>query len=365
MEFERRFRTGPSIRADMELPLDPPSVTVLFGPSGSGKTTILRCLAGLDRPDSGRIAVGDHVWFDESKKSWTRPQQRRVGFLHQDYALFPHMTVRRNVAFGLAELPRGVREDRVGEVLDRFGLRDLADRRPTQLSGGQQQRVALARTLAPSPTILLLDEPLSALDAPSREALRTDVRQLLVGLDIPSIVVTHDRNEALALGDRMVALIEGRVRQVGTVEEVFTKPVDAEVARSVGVETVVPGIVIGHRDGLLTIDVAGRSIVTVGSEGLAGDVLVCIRAEDVVLRVGGPAAESARNHLEGRVVGLSREGPLFRVAVDCGFPLAALVTRQSVEELSIGEGSVVTAMVKAPSVHCVPRGSRAPADAPG
>ena len=153
----------------------------------------------------------------------------------------------------------------------------------------------------------------------------------------------------------MVALIDGRVRQVGSVEEVFTRPVDDEVARSVGVETVVPGRVLEERDGLVTLDVSGRRLMAIASEGVEGDVLVCIRAEEVVLRVDEAGVDSARNRLEGKVIALVREGALVRVTLDCGFPLAALVTQRSVEELSLAEGRMVTATIKAPAVHCVPR----------
>jgi molybdate transport system ATP-binding protein len=366
MDFERRFRRGPSVQGRVELPLEPPIVTVLFGPSGSGKTTILRCLAGLDRPDAGTIVFGEEVWFDARTRAWVGPQGRRVGFLHQEYALFPHLTVRQNVAFGLSGKPGEARDKRVRAILDRTGLSGLSERRPSELSGGQQQRAALARALGPAPRILLLDEPLSALDAPTRDALRTQLRQQLVDLAIPSIVVTHDRIEALSLGDRMIALVDGRIRQVGSVEEVFARPADDEVARSVGVETVVPGRVLEARDGLLTLDVAGRRLTAVEAEGIEGDVLVCIRAEDVVLRLGPPSVESARNRLDCRVRALVREGPLTRVLLDCGFPLAALVTPQSVEELSLWEGREVTAIIKAPAVHCVPRNTRpAPVTEPG
>jgi molybdate transport system ATP-binding protein len=355
VDVERRYRRGPSVRATFEVPTDGPSVTVLFGPSGAGKTTVLRCVAGLERPDRGRVRFGDEVWSDAAAGVWVAPQRRGVGLLHQDLALFGHRTVRGNVGYGIRRWPRAERERRVGELLRRLGIAELADRRPAELSGGQRQRVALARALAPSPRLLLLDEPLSALDAPTREELRTELRRLLVAAGIPSIVVTHDRTEALALGDRMVVVVGGAVRQVGTVAEVFARPADPEVARAVGVETVVAATVRERRDGLVTLEVGGRRLVALDPGGSVAAVLVCIRAEDVVLRTAPGPGESARNQLEATVVGIRREGPLERVELDCGFGLAALVTPEARRELGLAPGVPVVAVIKAPAVHCIPR----------
>ncbi|HET9553080.1 MAG TPA: ABC transporter ATP-binding protein, partial [Anaeromyxobacteraceae bacterium] len=230
LDVVRRFPRGPLIAARASWPLGRDPVTVLFGPSGSGKTTVLRALAGLDRPEGGSIAFGDETWFDAGRRLFVPPQARGIGFLFQDYALFPHLSVAANVGFGLSGLPRAEREARVEEIAGRLGIRDLLPRRPAALSGGQRQRVALARALARRPRLLLLDEPLSALDAPTREALRGELRHLLESSGVPAVVVTHDRTEALALGDRLVVLVDGTVRQVGPVHEVFSAPVDAEVA---------------------------------------------------------------------------------------------------------------------------------------
>jgi molybdate transport system ATP-binding protein len=355
LDLERRYPRGPTVRAELELPIDPPSVTVLFGPSGSGKTTILRCVAGLERPDRGWVRFGEEVWSDSASGAWVPPQRRGVGFLDQDLALFPHRTVRGNVAYGLRRLPRPERRRRVAELLERFRIAELADRRPSALSGGQRQRVALARALAPSPRVLLLDEPLSALDAPTREELRRELRHLLVEAGIPSVLVTHDRTEAMVLGDRIAVVVDGAVRQVGPVEEVFSHPVDPEVARAVGVETVVPARVRGRRDGLLELEAHGLRLVAVDTGLAVEEVLACIRAEEVVLRLAEPVAESARNHLPATVLAVRREGPLERVALDCGFELAAVVTPEARRELGLEPGRRVVAVVKAPAIHCVPR----------
>ncbi len=355
LDLERRYPRGPVVRAALELPLEPPSVTVLFGPSGAGKTTLLRCIAGLERPDRGRVRFGGEVWSDAAFGVFVPPQRRGVGFLDQDLALFPNRSVRGNVAYGLRRLPRAERHRRVAELLARFGIAELADRRPGELSGGQRQRVALARALAPSPRLLLLDEPLSALDAPTREELRGELRRLLVGEALPSIVVTHDRTEAMVLGDRIAVMVDGEVRQVGSVEEVFSRPADPEVARAVGVETVVAARVLGRREGLLELETHGRRLVAVDVGGPSEEVLACIRAEEVVLRLDEPVAESARNHLPATVLGIRREGPLERIALDCGFELAAVVTPEARRELDLEPGRRVVAVVKAPAIHCIPR----------
>jgi molybdate transport system ATP-binding protein len=355
VDIERRFAKGPLIAGQLSIPNDVPEVTVLFGPSGSGKTTILRCIAGLERPDTGRVEFGSEVWSDAATGTWMKPQDRRVGLLHQDYALFPQRTVAGNVGYGLRRESRETRHAKVEGLLRLFGLTDLAGRRARLLSGGQQQRVALARALAPSPRLLLLDEPLSALDAPSREVLGMELRRLLTRSGIPSILVTHDRSEALSLGDRMAVMIDGQIRQIGPVQDVFSRPTDSAVAQAVGVENVLLARVTGRAEGILLIEAAGRQLAAVDSGIDTENVLACIRAEEVILSQGAGSLDSARNHLPATVVEVVRSGPLFRVVLDCGFSLAALVTVQARDELKLSPGTRITALVKAPSVHLVPR----------
>jgi molybdate transport system ATP-binding protein len=354
--FTKRYAGAPAVEAELRLRAEGSSVTVLFGPSGAGKTTILRCLAGLERPEAGAIRWGEEVWLDVARGIALPPQARRIAYLFQEYALFPHLTVERNIAYGMRR-PRPERQGRVAALVQMLGIEGLEGRYPAALSGGQRQRVALARALGAEPRLLLLDEPLSALDSAARHSLRRELRGLLSRLPIPTLVVTHDRVEALALGDQMLVVAGGRILQTGPVPEVFSRPVDLAVAEIVGVETVAPGRVVGAGDGLLHVEVGTARLVASGSDGVAEEVFVSIRAEEVLLERGGASRASARNHLPGRVVSLQPEGPLVRAVVDCGFPLAALVTWPACDELALAEGLPVTCVVKATSVHLIPRSS--------
>jgi len=354
----RRFSRGPVISARASWALEGAPVTVLFGPSGSGKTTVLRALAGLDRPDAGSITFDGTTWFDAARGVFVPPQTRGVGLLFQEYALFPHLSVAANVRYGLHGVPRREREARVTEIADRFGLVELLPRRPGKLSGGERQRVALARALAPKPRLLLLDEPLSALDAPTREALRGELRHLLEQAGVPAIVVTHDRTEALALGDRLAVLIAGAIRQVGPVHEVFSSPADVDVARVVGTENVFPSRLIRREGGLVVVRAGGPRgpvLVAVDPGGVEDEAYACVRAEEIVLEPFDGHDSSAQNRLPGVIARRQEEGPLVRVTVDCGVRLVALVTRASADRLELVAGRRVSAVVKAPSVRIVPR----------
>lgn len=348
--FEKRFVRGPTIAADLRIPKGF-SVTTLFGPSGCGKTTVLRCLAGLERPNEGQIRTSGKTWFDSSSGVCLMPQQRDIGFLFQDYALFPHMTVAENIGYGLRGKPDA---GRVADLLQLFGLDRLERRRPHQISGGQQQRVALARALARQPKVLLLDEPLSALDATLREHLRIELRRLLAQFQIPVIVVTHDRTEAIALSDQIVVMESGRIRQSGSVQQVINHPHDLEVARIVGVETVAIGTVVSVHEGLATVQIGSAKLLAVAPTQPTQTVHVCIRGEDVAIQRGSPGESSVRNHLSATIQSLIPEGPLVRVALDCGFELTALVTRPACEELHLQVGDQVTANLKAPAIHLIP-----------
>ncbi|MBI2205588.1 MAG: ABC transporter ATP-binding protein [Candidatus Rokubacteria bacterium] len=219
-------------------------VVALFGPSGAGKTLTLQCLAGLVRPDIGRIVVDGRVCVDTAAGIELAPQQRRLGYVFQGYALFPHLTVAANVAFGLRDRPRAERDARVRTVLARLGLDGLGERWPRDLSGGQRQRVALGRALAIDPALLLLDEPLSALDLPLRQALREELRRILEDWAIPAVIVTHDFTEAYRLGDRIVVYEAGHVVQDAPRDELLWRPASESVARIIGIRNILHGIVV-------------------------------------------------------------------------------------------------------------------------
>ncbi|MDH5669434.1 MAG: ABC transporter ATP-binding protein [Nitrospira sp.] len=355
LDIQKTFSDRAAVTARLHLPLDPPSATILFGPSGSGKTTLLRCLAGLERPDAGTISFNDSVWFDAATHVQIPPQARRLGYMSQDYALFPNYTVAGNIAYGLTGLSAQEKKARVEEVLHLLQIEQLSQQRPAQLSGGQQQRVALGRAIARRPQLLLLDEPLSALDAPTRARLCKELRILLTQLAVPSIIVTHDWTEALALGDFMAVISEGRVMQTGTPLEIFSRPRHADVALVVGIETVIQGTVKAIHNELATVQVGSVDVTALASPGLDADVILCIRAEDVTLELTGSGETSARNHLRGTVHTITPLGALVRVTVDCGFLLTALVTRSALSDLKLAVGSDVRAAFKAGSVNLIPR----------
>ncbi len=352
-EFVKQFPGGTKIQGKLRQAVKSFSLTVLFGPSGCGKTTVLRCLAGLERPEQGSIRCGDETWLDTAKRIFRTPQQRGVGFVAQVLALFPHKTVFGNVAYGLPWSQR--KRERIAEMLELCGLQGLEHRYPHQLSGGQQQRVALARALVRRPRLLLLDEPLSALDAVSREQLRHELRRLLSGFGIPVIFVTHDRSEAIALADQIVVMDQGRVLQTGSVQEVFNRPANVAVARLVGVETVVLGRVTALQDSLAVVSVGTAKLLVAEPVSVGDEVFVCIRAADVMLQKGSSGSASARNQLHGCIQSLTPEGPLVRVRMDCGFPLTALVTHLACREMELASGDAVTALVKTPAIHLILR----------
>jgi len=353
--FTKRFSGGAVIRGELRQPACGNSVTVLFGPSGCGKTTVLRCLAGLERPEEGAIQFGTETWFDARQGICLVPQERGVGLVFQEYALFPHLTVAGNIGYGLRGDSAAERERRVREMLERFDLADVTQQHPRQLSGGQQQRVALARSLVCRPRLLLLDEPLSALDIALREELRGQLRRLLAACDIPVLLVTHDRAEALALGDELVVMSDGAMRQSGPVLDVFNRPADAGVAKIVGMETLQPGSLVSESEGLAIVRVGSVTLTAVSPAIASREVFVCIRGEDVMLQRDGGAGSSVRNRLSARVVAVQPGSPLTRVELDAGFPLFALITRPACEELELCAGVTVTALIKAPAVHLIPR----------
>ena len=307
--LEHDFSSGFSLDVRLEVELRPGSVLVLFGPSGAGKTTILRQIAGLERPDVAWVSLGDEVWCNSVRHLWRPPQDRRIGLVFQEPTLFPHLTVRENISYGVRSgSDPGLTP--VEDIATMLGIGDLHNRYPRALSGGEAQRVALARALAPNPRLLLLDEPFASLDAPTRLRLRREVRALLQTTGTPAILVTHDRLEALAMGDTVAVVVGGRVRQTGPVADVFSRPADAEVAASLGIEAVLPAHVIAASGGLIEVSVNRVTLHVAEREPIAAGarVYACVRAEDVTLETRASGQASTRNHLAARVVAIASEG---------------------------------------------------------
>jgi molybdate transport system ATP-binding protein len=304
-------------------------VAVLFGPSGAGKTLTLQCLAGLIRPDAGRIVVDDRVLFDAATGVDLRPQHRRVGYVFQGYALFPHLTVGQNVAFGLRDRPRAERLARAAEVMERLGLGGLEHRRPGELSGGQRQRVALGRALAIDPALLLLDEPLSALDAPLRRSLRDELRTILSGWGTAAVLVTHDFTEAYQLADRIVIYEGGRVIQSAPRAELLWQPASEAVARIMGLRNVRHGTVVKATPDRIQISWRGLMLEAVNSPTRSylpppdSPIAFFIRPEYVRLirkDRGTPDAAHHMNLMRGRIVGESDFGTVWSLRLRLDTP---------------------------------------------
>jgi molybdate transport system ATP-binding protein len=333
---------------DVDLSVPPGRIVALLGPNGAGKTTLLRVLAGLVRPDSGRVVLDGRVLDDTETGEHAPAETRPVGIVFQDYLLFPHLTAVENVAFGLRSrgVPKTEARRRAGEWLDQVGLGEFGGRRPRQLSGGQAQRVALARALATEPRLLLLDEPLAALDASTRLETRRSLRRQLDRYDGVRILVTHDPLEAIALAERLVVLEEGRVSQTGTPQEISERPRSRYVADLVGVN-------------LLRGRAAGDE-VTVGSgatlaapEAGHGDVFVVIHPHSVAL-YRDPPGGTPRNIWQGVAESLDFEGERVRVRVGGPLPIVAEVTPAAVADLRLGDGGPVWVSVKATEVRVYP-----------
>jgi ABC-type sulfate/molybdate transport systems ATPase subunit len=324
---------------DLELSLDVGDETVaIVGPSGAGKTTLLRALAGLARPDRGRIALGDEVWFDE--RTNVPPEERDVGFVFQDYALFPHLSVRSNVAFGGGN-------GTVDALLERFGLAALANERPRSLSGGERQRVALARALARGPRLLLLDEPLAALDAHTKSRVRVELRGHLRGAGLPTLLVTHDYDDAAALADRVGVLNEGTLVQLGTPTELIAAPASPFVAEFTGANLLV-GWARRTADGLTEVELDGGQLL-VSVDEAEGRVGAVVHPWEISLARERPA-DSMQNHVAGTVESVVPVGNRLRVRVG---PITAEITERAADSLALREGDRVYASFKATGARLV------------
>jgi molybdate transport system ATP-binding protein len=353
LTIEARTRLG-RIALELALEVAPAECVALAGPSGAGKTSVLRTVAGLLAPAHGRVACAGEVWLDTERGVALAAERRRCGYLFQEYALFGHMSAWRNVAYALHETPRGQREQRARALLERFGLGDRADARPATLSGGERQRVALARALARRPAALLLDEPLSALDARTRAASGRELGAVIRAAAVPVLLVTHDFAEAALLADRIAVMDAGRVLQEGTASALAAAPASAFVADFSGAVVLTGEARRGDR-GVTLVALDGGGEVT-ALEGEAGPVAVSVYPWEIALALPGEAAhDSARNHLAVEVVSVTTVGPRVRVGLAAPQPLTAELSETSVRELGLGPGVRAVASFKAAATRVLPR----------
>jgi molybdate transport system ATP-binding protein len=335
-----------------------PGITILFGPSGAGKSTLLDCIAGLVRPDAGRIAIAEQVLLDSNRGVNLPPQQRHVAYVFQTLALFPHMTVEENVAYGLLGSKEQRDGQRVAEILEMFRVEKLCERKPGEISGGEKQRVALARSLVTLPRVLLLDEPLTGLDAELKASIVDDLRAWNAAHEIPILYVTHSREEVDALGERVIALDHGRVVSEGTPREVLDAPRRKRLAQAAGFENLLSGTVMDLReaDGVMRVRLANSACeieVPLGYASPGDSVRVAIRAGDILLATEHPKGLSARNVLEGKIASLERRGTLAVARVDCGVAFTVHVTPGAERTLDLAAGKKVWLVLKTHSCHFV------------
>ncbi|MFL5897902.1 MAG: ATP-binding cassette domain-containing protein [Solirubrobacterales bacterium] len=336
----------------VELAVGPGERLALAGPSGAGKTTLLRIAAGLVRPAAGRVAIGEEVWLDTEAGREVPAERRRCGVVFQDYALFPHLSAWRNVAFGMAR-PRRERRGRAQELLARFGLGTLADASPASLSGGERQRVALARALAAEPRALLLDEPLAALDPGSRREALRELHALLGELSIPVLLVTHSYDEAALLADRIAVIDRGRIVQAGEPAAISTRPASPFIADFAGV-AVLHGEATRAASGLTLVRLRGGGELH-STDAARGPVAASVFPWEISLRPPGSRSEdSMLNRLDGEVASLMPIGNRVRVGIGTPQPLVAEVTARSAEAMGLRPGARVVAAWKASATRLIP-----------
>ena len=350
-----RKSSGKNFELDVEFSL-PPGITILFGPSGAGKTTLLDCIAGLVRPDAGRIATPQKILFDDALGVDISPQHRRVGYVFQDLALFPHLTVRGNVEYGLSRLGSTQRKGRSAAILESFRIAQLSSRRPGQISGGERQRVALARALVIDPSILLLDEPLAGLDAATKSKIVDDLRAWNQEHGVPIVYVTHSREEVFALGERVVVLENGRLLAQGTPHQVMSAPRLETVAQLAGFENIFDARVSAvHEERGTMICQLLRSKVEMETPLVRADVgsvlRVGIRAGDILLASQPPVGLSARNIIPGRITSLAQRDVIVVAKVNCGVEMEVHLTLAARDSLRLQPGSEVWLVVKTHSCH--------------
>lgn len=335
-----------------------PGFTILFGPSGAGKTTVLDCVAGLATPDSGRIAIAERVLFDAARSIDFPVAKRRVGYVFQSLALFPHLTVEKNVQYGLAHLPQAERATRASAILQAFRIAHLAQHYPREISGGESQRTALARTLVTNPAVLLLDEPLAALDAATKAKIIDDLRLWNRAHRIPILYVTHSRDEVFALGERVIVLDTGRIVAQGTPHDVIEAPQQETVAQLVGFENIFEAVVesVHPERGTMTCRIAGDGAPVLLETplvrgGVGSPLRVGIRAGDILLATVPPVGLSARNVIPGRITSLDQRDVIVCARVKCRVEMEVHLTLAARDSLQLAPGREVWLVIKTHSCH--------------
>jgi molybdate transport system ATP-binding protein len=360
--FSKRFHSG---SREFVLEVDfqaAPGFTILFGPSGAGKTTALDCVAGLATPDSGRISSGDRILFDGSQAINVAVAKRRVGYVFQSLALFPHLTVEKNVHYGLSHLPKAERATRSSAMLENLHIAHLAQRYPREISGGESQRVALARTLISDPSVLLLDEPLAALDTATKSKIIDDLRQWNQLHRIPILYVTHSREEVFALGERVVVLDTGRIVAQGTPHEVIAAPQQETVAQLIGFENIFDAIVesVHPERGTMTCRIMGDGgpvllETPLVRGGVGSELRVGIRAGDILLATIAPVGLSARNIIPGCISSVDQRDVIVRARVKCRVDMEVDLTLAARDSLQLSADREVWLVIKTHSCHLMQR----------
>ncbi len=336
----------------------PSGFTILFGASGSGKTTTLKSISGIVSPDSGRISINEEPLFDSDRGVDIPIRKRGVGYVFQDLALFPHLSAVANVEFGMSGLPKLERRRRAEAMMEALHIPHTASRRPRDVSGGEAQRIALARALSCQPRLLLLDEPLSAIDDATKFGIISDLKSLNREMRLPIIYVTHNREEAVSLGERVVVFERGRVVARGLPIEVFGAPITSSVAKLTGVENVFAGRIVGRSEagGTMTVEISDGIAVCLidvpfGNKALGDSVTVAIPAGDILLATEEPRSTTLRNRLAGCISAVEERANRTVVSVQAGVTWRASVTRQSVTELGLTEGQKVWLAFKTHSCY--------------
>jgi len=346
-------------RANFKLQVEfalPAGITILFGPSGAGKTTVLDCIAGFLAPDSGTISIAGRKLFDHARKIDVPVPQRRVGYVFQDLALFPHLSTEQNIQYGLAGLSESVRRQRGEGVLESFRIAHLRTRRPSEISGGERQRVALARALVTDPCVLLLDEPLAALDGFTKAKIVDDLRDWNQSHRTPILYITHSRDEVFALGERVLVLESGSMVTQGTPHQVMTAPLQETVAQLAGFENILDATVMAVNEarGTMTCKLAGSEVeleTPLVRAVVGASLRIGIRAGDILLATVQPMGLSARNLIPGKVVSVETHDVIVEARVQCGVEIRIHLTLAARDSLHLQSGSKVWLVIKSHSCH--------------